>query len=1639
MKLTVTTADPQGRRTDRLLDLPEDATVAELAAAFATPRLFLDQQPLDSGAPLGASGVRDGALLGLGAPVPSRTTAAARAWRPPAGDPVLLELRHVSGPDAGRVWRLGPGSYEVGTDRGCAIRLAAPDAEHPPLPGPDGPNVPGASGASGSPDAPGALVLDDDGTPERGTWITVHADGSASFRLSEDADPDRCGLRSLTPPPPVDPETGTPLTDEEPAGPQDGGPGGHSTEPPPAGPDGLPAPRAPLPPGALALPSDGSSDWPGYADLALGDHLLRLAPPHRPDAAVKPSADGLTLEYSRPPRLAPHLDAENLSLPGPPAPPGPRPFPFMLMISPLVLGLAMVTIFRSFYFLILIVFTPLMAVGNWVTGRRSNRKRHEEQVRRYRLRRAALEQEMRRASVEERHLRNTASPDPAAVLQTAAGPGHQLWERRRHHPDYLTLRLGTVTRASLKRINDQAREQNHRQVHWRLADVPIGAELPEAGVIGLTGTGRTVRAVARWAVAQAAVLHSPRDLRVVILTEEQHAADWAWVRWLRHLRPYRAGSAGQPLVSVGNDEASTAQRISELYGDIQARIEAATAAGRRGGTPSGVPDVLVVLDGAYRLRDMPGVVSILTQGPGVRVFSVCLDERERLLPEECTIVVTAAGDRLTVRRSGVPAVRDIRADQVGPEWCEEVARALAPLRDVTVEADAGLPAEVRLLPLIGQEPPDPEALLRDWARRPAATTFVVGASFEGTAHLDLVADGPHGLVGGTTGSGKSELLQTVIASLAVANRPDELTFVLIDYKGGAAFRECAELPHTLGMITDLDGHLTQRALASLDAELRRREQVLADAGVKDVDEYRAKRARDPELPALPRLLLVIDEFATLVRELVEFVPGLISLAQRGRSLGLHLLLATQRPAGSVSNEIRANTNLRIALRVTDRTESQDIINAPGAAGISPATPGRALVRRSEGPPIPFQTAFVGTERPAADGPDGPGGGGAHGGTSQAPRAWGGGTSQAPRAWGRVVRGIEIDWRQLGRPVVLPPAEAAEPGVGAPPRPSGPGGGTVGEPAAGANGANGSDGTNGTNGGERTDPPPGPGGLGGAPTTDLTALVAAVRAATEALPDVQPQPRPWLPPLPEEIPFEEPDDPPPGALRLALVPYVLFDLPAGQRQTTGHIDFATFGHLYVIGAPRSGRTQTLRTVAGSAALRLTTDQLHVYGIDAAGGGLAPLETLPHCGAVVSRHDPERLTRLVRRLLDELTSRQARLARRNVGTLTELRAKLPAAERPAHLLVLIDGWDALIETMEKVDGGRTLEDLLRLLREGAATGIHLIATSERRLLGGRPGQHNDRRVLLRQSDRMDYALIGVNRKAVPEHVPPGRGWFAPGGAEGQILTLPLNALAKGGDQADALRAIGRRAQARDGGVAAERRPFRVDELPHVVGFTEAVDLVPEELRRPMWALFGVGGDDTGPLGFDFAAESGAFIIAGPPRSGRSTTLAAMCVSLVLGGTSLVVVTPRESPLRRLTAHGLAHVIDDPDPSPDALNEALEAVRGRPAVVVVDDAELLMTGRADQALRKVGSAGRDRGLGLLLAGAAEGVMTTLGWIGVARRSRRGLLLGPRNLGEGELIGVRLAPEQLRPPAVPGRAWVADDTGRPMAVQVPLTVLQE
>ncbi|MGC0422006.1 FtsK/SpoIIIE domain-containing protein [Embleya sp. AB8] len=1563
MRLTVTTVDAEdGLRRDHLVDLPPGSTVADLATAVRRPvapgtgpeaapvaelTAFLDGEapatgqtlyagatPLDPQAPLTVSGIREATVLGLGAP-PAEPDLV-RAPRHPFDPQTLVQVHAVSGPYTGRVWPLGPGSHEIGADPGCAIRLPV------------------------------------SGVPARGLWVTVNPDGSAYWHRTVPDDGTVHGREVA--PPPTDAITAAAalprkheervLEDEREAdrrveresakitrNARNARNAGSTENAPPQ----QPVLRTPAPPGTA---------WPHDADLVVGPLLLRLSHPVEPDADVTPSEDGIGLDYNRPPRIAPHLDAEKMRLPSPPVEPSRLPFPLLVMIAPLVMGLAMVGFFKSYFYLIFCIMSPFMAIANWISGRRGNRVKHMLDGVQYRRRLRVLHADIRTAVRRERIVRARVGPDPAAVALIATGPGARLWERRRRDPDHLVLRIGTVDQPSVKEVEDPARDEHHRTARWTLPDTPIGIEIADHGVLGVAGPPEPIQALARWLVLQSAVLHSPRDLRVVVLTRPDRVADWAWVRWLPHLRPQSRSAA--PVALLGTDPESTANRISELVAQIQSRQRSLGSS--MGQAMFSGPDILVIADGARQLREVPGMIQVLTDGPATRVFSICLDERERLLPEECTAVVLAAGRHLTVRQTGLPDVTDVRADHVDAPWCEQVARALAPLRDVSPEHDSGLPQTVKLLGLLDAEPPKAEQFLARWARRPASTSFTLGTGYDGPLRIDLVRDGPHGLIAGTTGSGKSELLQSFVAALAVANRPDELTFVLVDYKGGSAFSECAELPHTLGMVTDLDEHLATRALDSLGAELRRREHLLAGVGAKDHPEYRGKRAADPSLAPLPRLILVIDEFATLVREVPDFVAGLINIAQRGRSLGIHLVLATQRPAGVVTGDIRANTNLRIALRVTDSGESQDIIDTAEAVHISASTPGRALIRTGPNAAVPFQAAWVGAERPIP-----------------------GGVKAGPT---RTVRATELTLTGLGRPASLPVVEDGPDTVDAP------------------------------------------------NPTDLNALVDALREAAEALPDYTRQPSPWLPALAERVrlddlpPVDRPD-PAPHETSPPLIPYALEDVPQLQEQRVTTVDLATFGHLYIIGSPRSGRTQVLRTIAGAAAAHTSSADVHLYGIDAGGGGLAALEALPHCGAVVSRHDPERLGRLLGRLVRELTERQERCSMHNAAGLVELRRVLPAAERPAHIIVLLDGWDALVGLLDEHDGGRLVDDVMRLLREGAAAGIHLVATSERALLSGRLAAHNDHKLLLRQADRTDYQMVGMPLRKVPAVIPPGRGWHVLSQTETQIALLAADP--SGQEQAEALRRIGAEAARRDTGVTRGRQPVRIPTLPRVVEFAAAYEQVPAELRRPMWGLLGIGGDSAEPVGVDFAARS-VFCVIGPSGTGRSTTLASLAVSLLAGGTSLVVLSPRESPLRALAQHPQARLLTDEDPSAEEVERTLDELSG-PRVVVVDDGDLLGMPACDRVLRDLAIAGRDRGQGLLYAGSYDAFQVAMGsWLSAARRgSRHGILLAPKNMQEGDMVGIRLPASVVRaaPPA-PGRGWTAGPGGVPMQVQVPLTVLR-
>lgn len=322
------------------------------------------------------------------------------------------------------------------------------------------------------------------------------------------------------------------------------------------------------------------------------------------------------------------------------------------------------------------------------------------------------------------------------------------------------------------------------------------------------------------------------------------------------------------------------------------------------------------------------------------------------------VSLTASAGRITTDSGVTEFVPDLVPEAVFDSFCRRRGGlAVAP------PASGGIPARCELQ---GTLPLTKEAMTRRWASTavPAAQrrglSVPVGQGAAGPVLIDLQRDGPHLLVAGTTGSGKSGFLRTLVLALAASHAPNEVNFLLIDFKGGSGLGPLAELPHCVGVLTDLDGHEIDRVLVSLRAEVRRRERLLARAAVPDLASYRFGGDR---ATALPHLILVVDEFRMLVDEAPAALSELMRIAAIGRSLGIHLVMATQRPQGALNADIRANVTSSVVLRVQSAAESMDVMNAKLAATIPNDVPGRAYLLRGNAAPEEFQTAnLTGTER-----------------------------------------------------------------------------------------------------------------------------------------------------------------------------------------------------------------------------------------------------------------------------------------------------------------------------------------------------------------------------------------------------------------------------------------------------------------------------------------------------------------------------------------------------------------------------------------------------------------------------------------------------------------------------------------------------
>ncbi|MGE0140660.1 MAG: FtsK/SpoIIIE domain-containing protein [Ilumatobacteraceae bacterium] len=668
---------------------------------------------------------------------------------------------------------------------------------------------------------------------------------------------------------------------------------------------------------------DGQGRW----RVGIGQSVLCISAATDP-APVPALAADRPRTIVRTPRQVPVWNPSVIRLEREPAAPqrsGGSLAPALVALA-VTVGLAVVV--RQPMFAMFAAVGTVAALSHWTVGRLGHRRamrNHRRQCATSRSELAAALAAQRDAFIHHVHRAVPTLPSACAALTSGSG----LWQRRQGDGDEWTVSLGIGSIRWTPSVDgdDSAESSNPQGVD----DVPVATDLGPGARLAISGPH--AMPLVNALVVQLAACTGPADWQLVVVTDEP--SRWQWLPLLPHVRD----ETGQPLVL---DDAALldalrdgrlAARHTVVITDQPAGLAMRTSPLRRLEATHTSLAVIVVHDGPPPAICRSSVV-------------ITADARARFVAD-----LGRDHEPVTLRVAAAPTSSAER-------WAASISDCRDPEDERTCGADIPLRVSIEdVLERAGVDPHDVGSIVSRWtlAGPDPAPCTPIGCAADGVVDIDLVRDGPHALLAGTTGSGKSELMRSLVLGLSCSVGPQHLTFVLVDYKGGAAFDELRELPHVVGTVTDLDDQLAERALRSLRAELATREQVLREHGVADLGALRARTGA----PVMPRVLVVVDEFAALATEQAEFLHALVGIAQRGRSLGVHLLLGTQRPSGVISDDIRANTNLRIALRLHDVADAVDVVGDAAPASLPRAVPGRAIMRLGPDELVTFQTAHAG--------------------------------------------------------------------------------------------------------------------------------------------------------------------------------------------------------------------------------------------------------------------------------------------------------------------------------------------------------------------------------------------------------------------------------------------------------------------------------------------------------------------------------------------------------------------------------------------------------------------------------------------------------------------------------------------------------
>lgn len=740
--------------------------------------------------------------------------------------------------------------------------------------------------------------------------------------------------------------------------------------------------------------------------VTLGDTVVRVDVLERADAS--PVRTG-PVAFNRSPSVEPRYPGEQYEAPDIPKEIEPVPFPWPAFLAPLLLVGVMWFVMDNKVMLIMLGLAPVIMAGTWVSQIVQSRAKLKRATQKFEEQLGRLETTLAAERERERAVRDAEAPRAEELLANARQLGPRLWSRRPEHWSFLNLRLGTGTVRSRNTIKSSVRYTGVPAFEERVAALveeyrtldgaAIAESLPAAGCLGVAGDGNRSTGVVNALFVQLSALYSPAELAIAAVVSPQRARQFDWLKWLPHVGSPQSIVQVAPLADSAPSGNTVLAALEELIEEALADRDRRSRAFALGpidperAVMGAAPDlgetqesgftpkapVLVVLVSDDAPVDRARANAVIERAVFAGILPIWVSDDVASLPAAARTFIElpdgAPADRATIGfvRTG-ESYPDSEVSSIDGSTALAYARALSAVSDAAALGvdDSDLPRSISLVSLLGHEiAGSADAVVDRWRqndslhdrtpgavptpRRAGRLRAMVGQGAVETFHLDLRTQGPHALVGGTTGSGKSEFLQAWVLGMAAEYSPDRLTFLFVDYKGGSAFAECVQLPHCVGLVTDLTPHLVRRALTSLRAELHHRERLFNRKKAKDLLEL--EKRGDPDCP--PALVIVIDEFAALVGEVPEFVDGIVDIAQRGRSLGIHLIMATQRPAGVIKDNLRANTNLRIALRVADAADSVDVVGTPVAAEFDPGIPGRAVARSGPTRLVAFQTGYAG--------------------------------------------------------------------------------------------------------------------------------------------------------------------------------------------------------------------------------------------------------------------------------------------------------------------------------------------------------------------------------------------------------------------------------------------------------------------------------------------------------------------------------------------------------------------------------------------------------------------------------------------------------------------------------------------------------